>query len=142
MDKILRVIKHEFIGLVKQKGYIIISLLFPLLSFAAIGGYQIFQNITAEEEDEIPTVGYVDQIGGFIDTSQTAEIDLVQYSSPDDARVALIAEDIDEYFVIPPDYISTGQINRFTLKRELEMSGTVRYEIRDFLLYNLFKDRF
>jgi len=142
MDKILRVIKHEFIGLVKQKGYIIISLLFPLLSFAAIGGYQIFQNITAEEEDEIPTVGYVDQIGGFVDTSQTAEIDLIQYSTPEDATVALIAEDIVEYFVITPDYISTGQIDRFTLKRELEMSGTVRYEIRNFLLYNLFKDRF
>lgn len=141
MSKILRVIKHEFTGLVKQKGYIIISLLFPLLSFAAIGGYQIFQNISAEEEDEVLTIGYVDQIGGFVDTSQTVEIDLIQYNSPENATEALIAEDIDEYFVITPDYISTGEIDRFTLKRELEMSGTVSYEIRNFLLYNLFKDR-
>ncbi|UCD09186.1 MAG: ABC transporter permease [Dehalococcoidales bacterium] len=143
MEKILKVIQHEFIGLVKQKGYIIISLLFPLISFAAIGGYQIFQNISAEEEEsEVPAVGYVDQIGGFIDTSQTAGIDLIRYSTPENANIALIAEDIDEYFVITPDYITTGQIDRFTLKRELEMSGTVRYEIRNFLLYNLFKDRF
>ncbi|OGN87903.1 MAG: hypothetical protein A2158_03900 [Chloroflexi bacterium RBG_13_46_14] len=142
MDKILRVIKHEFVGLVKQKGYIIISLLFPLLSFAAIGGYQIFQNITTgEEEDEIPKIGYVDQIGGFVDTSQIVEIELVQYDSPEDATLALTAEDIDEFFVIPPDYITTGQIDRFTLKRELEMSGTVRYEISNFLLYNLLKDQ-
>ncbi len=142
MDKIIRVIKHEFIRLVRQKGYIIISLLFPILSFAAIGGYQIFQNISAEEEDEITKVGYVDQIGGFIDTSQITEIDLIQYTTPDEATVALIAEDIDEFFVVTPDYVSTGQIDRFTLKRELEMSGTVRYEIRNFLLYNLFKDQF
>ncbi|MBN2075674.1 MAG: ABC transporter permease [Dehalococcoidales bacterium] len=143
MDKILRVIKHEFIGLVKQKGYIIISLLFPLISFAAIGGYQIFQNITTgEEEDEIPAIGYVDQIGGFVDTSQTAQIELTQFNSLEDAKIALISEDIDEYFVITPNYVSTGQIDRFTLKRELEMSGAVRNEIRNFLINNLFKDRF
>ena len=143
MEKILRVIKHEFLGLVKQKGYIIISLLFPLISFAAIGGYQIFQNITTgEEEDEIPTIGYVDQVGGFVDTSETVQIKLIQYDSPENATFALISEDIDEYFVINSEYISTGQINRFTLKRELEMSGTVRNEIRNFLIYNLFKDKY
>lgn len=142
MDKIFKVIKHEFIGLVKQKGYIIISLLFPLLSFAAIGGYQIFQNISAEEEDEVSKVGYVDQIGGFLDTTQAVEIELIQFDTPENATKALVSEDIDEYFVITPDYISTGQIDRFTLKRELEMSGTVRYEIRNFLLNNLFKDKF
>ncbi len=143
MDKIIRVIKHEFLHLIKQKGYIIISLLFPLLSFGAIGGYQIVQNITTEEQEaEITKIGYVDQAGGFTDTSQTTEIELIQYNSTEDATDALIAEDIDEYFVITPDYVSTGQIDRFTLKRELEMSSTVRYEVRNFLLYNLFKDQF
>jgi ABC-2 type transport system permease protein len=142
MDKTLKVIRHEFIGLIKQKGYIIISLLFPLISFAAIGGYQIIQNITTEEaEEEVLKIGYVDQVGDFDDTSQTEEIEFTEYGTTGEATNALIAGDIEEYFVITPEYVSTGQIDRFTLKRELEMSGTVRYEVRNFLLQNLFEGK-
>lgn len=142
MNKTLRVIRHEFVQLVRQKGYIIVSLLFPLVSFATVGGYQVIQDITAEKaEDEITKIGYVDMAGGFSDTSQVAEIELLQYPSEEEAKNALVAGDVEEYFLITPDYISTGQIDRFTLKREVEMSGTVHYAVRSFLLHNLFRDR-
>ena len=128
MNKIFRVIKHEFWHLVKQKGYIIISLLFPLLSLAALGGYQFIQGIVADDsEAEKVSIGYVDRMGGFDDTSQTAEITFVQYQSEDAATEALVAGDVDEYFIITPDYISTGQIDRFeTMEAVLEEKGSGR----------------
>ena len=138
MNEILHVIKHEFIHMVKTKGFVIITLIFPLLALAVLGGYQLIQSIgTRDTTTEIVSIGYVDEAGGFDDISQTVEIALIRYQSPEEATEALIAGDIEEYFVITLDYISTGRINRFTLERELEMSGSTRNAVRNFLLNNL-----
>jgi len=138
MNKTYLVIKHEFIKLVRSKGYIIISLLFPLLALAVLGGYQLIQRIgTQDTTPEALSIGYVDEAGGFDDTSQTGEITFTRYQSREETTEALIAGDVSEYFVITPDYISTGRIDRFTLERELEMSGSTRNAVRNFLLNNL-----
>jgi len=138
MNKTVLVLKHEFIHMVKSKGFIIITLLFPILCLVALGGYQLIQRIGAEDTPtEVVTIGYVDEAGGFDDTSQSGDITLVCYQSPEEATRALLAGDVDEYFVITPDYVSTGRIDRFTLERELEMSGSIRNAIRNFLLNNL-----
>ena len=138
VNKTLQVIKHEFIKLVRSKGYIIISLLFPLLALAVIGGYQLIQRIgTQDTTTEAVSIGYVDEAGGFDDTSQTGEITFIRYQSLEEATEALIAGNIDEYFVIRPDYVSTGRIDRFTLEREVEMSGNIRNAVRNFLINNL-----
>jgi len=138
MDKTFQVIKHEFIQMVKSKSFIIVTLLFPILALLILGGYQLIQRIgTQDTTAEAVSIGYVDKVGGFNDTSQTVEITFIRYPSPEEATEALIAGDIEEYFVITPDYISTGRIDRFTLERELEMSGSTRNAVRNFLLNNL-----
>ena len=138
MDKTFQVIKHEFIQMVKSKSFIIVTLLFPILALLILGGYQFIQRIgTQDTTTEAVSIGYVDKVGGFNDTSQTVEITFIRYPSPEEATEALIAGDIEEYFVITPDYISTGRIDRFTLERELEMSGSTRNAVRNFLLNNL-----
>ena len=142
MRKTLKVTKHEFINMVRSKGFIIVTLLFPLLALAVFGGYQLIQQIsTPETPTEKTVIGYVDEAGGFDDTSSTGEIIFRQYTSPETATQALISGDIDEYFVITKDYVSTGSINRFTLERELEMPGSIRNSIRNFLLTNLFQEQ-
>ncbi len=142
MRKTLKVTKHEFINMVRSKGFIIVTLLFPLLALAVFGGYQLIQRIsTPETPTETAVIGYVDEAGGFDDTSSTGEITFRQYASPETATQALISGDIDEYFVITKDYVSTGSINRFTLERELEMPGSIRNSIRNFLLTNLFQEQ-
>jgi len=142
MRKTLKVTKHEFINMVRSKGFIIVTLLFPLLALAVFGGYQLIQQIsTPETPTEKTVIGYVDEAGGFDDTSSTGEIIFRQYTSPETATQALISGDIDEYFVITKDYVSTGSINRFTLERELEMPGSIRNSIRNFLLINLFQEQ-
>jgi len=138
MDKTFQVIKHEFVQMVKSKSFIIVTLLFPILALLILGGYQLIQRIgTQDTTTEAVSIGYVDKVGGFNDTSQTVEITFIRYPSSEEATEALIAGDIEEYFVITPDYISTGRIDRFTLERELEMSGSTRNAVRNFLLNNL-----
>jgi ABC-2 type transport system permease protein len=128
--------------MVRSKGFIIITPLFPLLALAVFGGYQLIQQIgTQETSTEATVIGYVDEVGGFDDTSSTGEIVFHQYASLETATQALISGDIDEYFVITKDYVSTGNINRFTLERELEMPGNIRNSIRNFLLTNLFQEQ-
>ncbi len=138
MNKTVLVMKHEFIHRVKSKGFIIISLLFPVIALVALGAYQLIQGIgTKDTPTEAVTIGYVDEAGGFDDTSQTVEITFIRYQSTEEATEALLTGDINEYFIIMPEYISTGRIDRFTLERELEMSGSIRNAVRDFLLNNL-----
>ena len=138
MSRTFEVIKHEFILMVKSKSFIIVTLLFPVLALIVLGGYQLMQRIgTQDTTTEAVSIGYVDEVGGFDDTSQTVEIAFTRYQSPEEATEALIAGDVEEYFVITPDYISTGRIDRFTLERELEMSGSTRNAVRNFLLNNL-----
>ena len=138
MNKTSQVAKHEFIKLVKSKGFIIVSLLFPLLALLLIGGYQLIQRINAESvEEKAVTIGYVDQASGFDNIGNYGEISFVHYESKEEATNALLAGDVDEYFVIPADYISSGTVRRFTLERELEPPGATIRAVRDFLLSNM-----
>jgi len=79
----------------------------------------------------------VDEVGIFTGYTQWDHIELTPYTTPEKAIVALIDEEIVEYIIIPPDYIATGVISRFTQKNELEPATGTRTVIRDFLLSNL-----
>jgi ABC-2 type transport system permease protein len=138
MNKITQVMKHEFLKMVKSKGFIIITLLFPLAAFLALGAYQLTQRVgTDDTTAEVVTIGYVDQTGGFAGTGENEEITFVEYQTAEGAMGSLLAGDINEYFVISPDYVSSGRIDRFTLEREVEIPGSTARAVRNFLLDNL-----
>lgn len=140
MNKTLQVLKHEFVKMVKSKGFIIVTLMFPVLAFLVFGGYQLVQKIgTDSPTTQIVRIGYVDEVGGFDDAYQEGDVSLVRYGSSEEAIEALLAGDINEYFLIPPDYISSGIVKRFTLERELELPSATVKAIRNFLLNNMFQ---
>lgn len=139
MNKTVLILKHEFSHLVKRKGFVIMTLVFPLIGLSAIGIFQLAQraSVTSDPAD-IPRIGYVAELGGFEDdTSQPDDISLLPYNTREEATDALLAEDIDEYFIIPTDYIQSGGILRYTLKKELEISDETRQAIKVFLQDNL-----
>lgn len=63
----------------------------------------------------------------------------MKQSLPTKGRInpQLINKDINEYFVIPPDYILTGVISRFTIGKELMPAAATRNAIENFLSNNL-----
>lgn len=137
MNKTLLVVRHEFLQVVKRTSFIILTLLFPLIGFLGIGIYQIAQNVGGSSDADNPLIGYVDQLGGFEGYTTQGDITFVPYETRDGATQALLADDIDEYFVIPGDYVSRGLITRYTMEQELEVSGTTQWAMRVFLQSNL-----
>jgi ABC-2 type transport system permease protein len=136
MNKTLLILRHEFLYTVKRRGFIIMTLIVPLVALLGIGVFQLVSGI-AKPTVEVTTIGYVDESGGFEQYTSQGNITLVRFDTPDDATEALVKGDIKEYFVIPPDYISTGVINRYTLEKQLVALPATTMAIKNFLSSNL-----
>lgn len=137
MNKTLLIFRHEFLHTIKRKGFIIMTLIVPLVALLAIGGFQLISGIAEPPVAEEVTIGYVDNSGGFEGYTQQGKVNLVRFDTQDDATEALVGGDIKEYFVIPPDYISTGVVSLYTLEKQLVAPEDVARAIRNFLLSNL-----
>ena len=137
MNKTLIILKHEFLSVIKRKGFVIMTLIFPMITLIAIGIYQIVQDMDIPDSAETTTIGYVDEVGIFNSYTQWNHIELTPYATPEKATDALLEEEINEYIIIPSDYVATGVIARFTQEEELGPAAETRTVIRDFLLSNL-----
>jgi ABC-2 type transport system permease protein len=112
------------------------TLIVPLIALLLIGVSQLLSGI-ARPTAEAATIGYVDELGGFEQYTSQGNITMVRFDTPDGVTEALVKGDIEEYFVIPSDYISTGVIHRYTLEKQLTASPAITAAISDFLLNNL-----
>jgi len=136
MNKTLLVLRHEFRQTARRRGFIIMTLIVPLIALLLIGVFQLISGV-ARPTAEVTTIGYVDELGGFQQYTNQGNITLVGFDTPDNATEALVSGDISEYFIIPQDYISTGVINRYTLEKQLAASPAITAAINHFLLSNL-----
>ncbi len=137
MNKTFLIFKHEFLNTVNRKGFIIMTLVVPLVALLAIGIYHVASGISKPPPTETEKIGYVDQLGGFDQDTSQGNITLVRYDTADEVNQALVAADIKEYFIIPPDYITSGLIDRYTMQKELYPPPELMTAINDFLLSNL-----
>jgi len=139
MNKTLLIFRHEFLHAIKRKGFIILTLIVPVLALIGIG---VFQLVSPSEPSvvETTTIGYVDEAGGFDQYTTQGYIELRHLSTQDTATAALINGDVYEYFVIPSDYLSIGVINRYTLERQLETPPVISTAIKNFLTSNMLAD--
>jgi len=137
MNKTWTIAQHEFKTTVRRISYILLTISFPLLALLAM---LIYLGVTQWGVGGVPPeevkIGYVDETGIFDEYQNQPGILFILYDTDEEAREALFNQDVDEYFVIPADYLETGVIERYTTKRELELPGTIA-PIEDFLLANL-----
>jgi ABC-2 type transport system permease protein len=136
MNKTLLILRHEFGHTVRRRAFIVMTLIVPLIALLLIGVFQLISGI-AGPTVEAMSIGYVDELGGFQQYTSQGNITLVRFDTANDATDALVGGGISEYFVIPPDYISTGLINRYTLEKQLAASPAITAAINNFLLDNL-----
>ncbi len=136
MNKTLLIFRHEFLHTIKRTGFIILALALPVLALLGIGVLNIVSGI-AKPPAEVTKIGYVDEAGGFGQFTTQGNITLVRFDAPEAATQALIKKDIKEYFVIPPAFISTGIINRYTTQRELAPPEDTATIIKNFISSNL-----
>ncbi|MFC2095826.1 ABC transporter permease [Candidatus Bipolaricaulota bacterium] len=130
------ILRHEFLHTIKKKGFIILTLAIPVLALLGIGIVKVASNIVAPLAEDV-RIGYVDHIGGFDPLYELAAMELIRMDSEDAATEALAVGSIDEYFVIPANYVSTGTVARYTLEKELAPPPAVASAIEGFLDSNL-----
>ncbi|MCX6003098.1 MAG: ABC transporter permease [Chloroflexi bacterium] len=138
MSKTLLLAKHEFLITTRRRAFIILTLAFPILALLGLLAAQAIPGMI-KPAVEIEKIGYVDEVGIFNENISQGTIRLVSFGTEAEAKKALLDKDIKEYFIIAPDYISTGLIQRYTLKNEVEPGGATQTAIRNFLLGNLLK---
>ncbi len=113
------------------------TLIVPLVALLAIGVFQLISGIAQPPVQEVTTIGYVDESGGFDQYTSQGDITLIRFDTPDDATKALVEGDIKEYFVIPSDYVSIGVISRYTLEKQPVAPTATMTAIKNFLSSNL-----
>jgi ABC-2 type transport system permease protein len=140
MNKTLLIFRHEFRHTIKRTGFIVLTLVPPLLALLGIGIYHIVSGITRPSA-EVTQIGYVDEVGNFDQFTTQGDLTLVRFDTAEAATRALIDQEIKEYFVIPSDFISTGIIKRYTTQRELGPPSATKTAIENFISSNLLADK-
>jgi ABC-2 type transport system permease protein len=140
MNKTLLIFKHEFLHTIKRTGFIILTLILPMLALLGIGIFHIVSGIS-KPPSELTKIGYIDEVGGFDQFTNQGNITFISFDGMEAITQALINNDIKEYFVIPPEYTSKGIITRYTLEKQLTTPPDIQTAIKDFLLNNLLAEK-
>ena len=135
MNKTFLVFKHEFLTTLKRTGFIVMTLIVPLIGILGIVIAQIISGSTSVPQQT--QIGFVDGIGGLTGYTQQGNVNLMPFDTVADANKALDNKDIKDYFVITPDYMNTGIVNMYTLEKQLEPPPEVTDAVKKFLTSNL-----
>ena len=137
MSKTWTVLKHELRQALRRKAFIITTVGLPVILLLGYLAYQGVQEWYDPGPDEGIEIGYVDEAGGFDAYERQYNITFVPFPGKLEAGEALLDGSIEEYFVIPADYLSGGRISRYIAKNEIEIPGNTWRGIERFLLSNL-----
>lgn len=137
MKKALIVAKHELLIMVRRPSFRIMTILIPLIGLLAVLGGMVFQTLTAEKEPEPTEVGYVDMAGVVTGFQEQGNVSFTPFQSEGEAREALLSDDIERYYVIPADYLVTGQVDEYTTGKGFFPSESGRGALKEFMLSNV-----
>ncbi len=142
MNKFWIVFSHEYLRHVRRKRFILGLISIPLF-MAVIMGVSILA--AALSQDTRP-VGYMDQSGLFKDAQPqppkrsglfVEQVKIVPFENETDARNALDAGEIQAFYIIQADYLSTGNVKM--IAKDSVDSGIHR-DFSEFLLAHLLKN--
>lgn len=147
MKKIILVLRNEIITTLGRRSYVILTFGIPIVGILVFSAFTLFQNRssgpeidTSEDagEDEMQVEGYIDE--AELIQSQPPDLPggiLTRFETESSAAQALGSGDIDGYYIIPGDYMTTGRL--YYVSPEMAPFGMNGQDwvIRWTLLYNL-----
>ncbi len=121
MRNIILVLKHEILTTIGKRSFWLMTFIFPAFIILLNVGTQIMVRSSMDEVDRfIPgapgeppalTIGYVDQAGILQDIPEDVPGELlVAFPDESSAQVALESGEIGSYYLLPSDYIATGDV--------------------------------
>jgi len=136
MNRTLLVFRHEFLRTVRRAGFIILTLSLPVAALLGIGVYRVASNAQNPPAQET-RIGFVDQLGGLTQSTTQGTIVLIPFDSEGAARQALIQKDVEEYIVIPPDFLSAGTVQLYMTNQQVSPPEEITAAITRFISANL-----
>ena len=140
MHKTYLMFKHEFLLTIRRVGFIVMTLIVPVLALSGIGILAIILSFAEPSMPGITSIGYVDEVGIFDGQTSQGFVRLVPFPSKQEATEALARNEIEEYIVIPADYPSSATVERYVIEKELTPSPVKVAMIKSFLTWNLLED--
>ncbi|HAL62705.1 MAG TPA: hypothetical protein DCP08_09920 [Chloroflexi bacterium] len=144
MRKIGVIARHEYLVNVRRAGFIIMTALVPLLGMlgllvAAFFGGQASAFLERHFAPDTKGVGIVDESGAFTPILPAYEGAFVAFADEDMGRAALQSDEVTILFVIPENYVESGQVMIFSRgsgfsAAVMEDSASVRRFFVDHLL--------
>jgi ABC-2 type transport system permease protein len=151
MSNVFLIIKHEISTTLHKRSFWLTTFLLPAVILAMSLGSQALARSSMASDGSNPLfsgfmagpkpVGYVDQAGlikqipNQLPTNLKMKQDQLQaYADQAAAQAALAAKDINKYYVVPADFIKTGNLlvvdSNFSVFNSLENNGYFEYLIR------------
>ncbi len=149
VKKMLIVLKHEMLTILRSKSFLLTLFLIPLVSFIVVlvMGY-LRRNEQAPDiseliapQVEITLQGLVDESGLIREVPAEMRVRLRPYASIEAARAALEQQEIGAFFLIPADYIENGNV--FYYRPDFNPIGGLEQsvDIRGLIQHNLLYER-
>jgi ABC-2 type transport system permease protein len=141
INKFWQIVWHEYSRHVFRRRFLLALFSVPILLVVMT----VLIIVIIRTNTKPTPVGYIDHSGILSNPiSQPAAkwpertLQMVPYTDETSARADLQAGNIQVYYVIPQDYLNTGQAQ---VTYEKELNGTVAQQFNDFLKINLFSDQ-
>ncbi len=129
MSKLVLIARQEYLRNVRRRSFLIATFGLPLL-IVAMMAVSILTSSTGGDADSL---GYVDQSG--VVAANTEDPGFQSYPTVAEAASALETQEIRAFYVIAPDYATSGDIE--LLYRDRLPGETLRDDFEDFLRANL-----
>ncbi len=115
--KTFLVLKYELMALLRKPGFLILAFGFPLIGVLVLSGINLIKS-GSEAESEADSASQELQVEGFVDQGRLIKRlpedipqgTLVQFADEELAAAALSEDQIAAYYVVPSDYIETGEL--------------------------------
>lgn len=142
MHKTWLIFTHEYKRHVMKKSFIFAILSMPLF----VGAMVFIGLLTAWLDYNKAPVGYVDAYGILSSSKQVPpanrelfpKVEVIPMDSEESARSAMDAQIIQAYFIIPENYLATGEV---TMVKNDKTGENASDDFGEFMVYNLVHDQ-
>ena len=119
MNKTLLVLRHELTTTFRRRSFLIMALGLPLIAIVVFAVLTFLRSDSegsassspTPDRPEIEVEGYVDQSGLIRTIPDALPPDhLLAYADEDQAKLALASGEIAAYYIIPTNYVETGEL--------------------------------
>ncbi len=128
---------HEFKGMFRRRVFLMLTIGIPVIATIALVVIGFVQSQKDEPKEQL--VGYVDVTGLFSGSNSQGLVTFVPYDSLDAAMEALLTEGIKRLYVVSPDYLTSGIVQRINVGQgiDIDFNDGGDQVLRGFLLDNL-----